>query len=336
MGDGGLICESSSNDLVLINTIAQVQQREKYYNSIPSYCGQNVMFQPDNPDSLTHMPCNRLSCARCRPKIKRKVIDKLIETCETRHLQRELILTCPGEKWRENHSPDESFKWLNEKFREFKILYERETGRKLVYIKLPRSQKSGYCHQHIMINTYIKKTLIEDIIKRIGLGTSYKIMYKDLHRVGTYLKNELHKEHEWFIPVGMRHISSSMERDEKGRRVSIFIMWEHGGGCWVSVIFGRYIPPHKKYDFVYDVMQNYGDRPPPNWFFVQCFIDMTRIMDSTGYIAETKKYYLPSSYEPASLPSYNYQMDLLGRMNRIVKVFEVPKYTRQIKFKRDR
>jgi hypothetical protein len=127
-----------------------------------------------------------------------------------------------------------------------------------------------------------------------------------------------------------------MELDDTGGRVSIFIMWVHVGGCWVSVVFGKYVPPHKKYDHVYDVMLNYGDHPPPYWFFVQCFTDMTHIMDSTGYIAEIKKYYLPSSCVPALLSAYKYQTDLSGRVHKIVTVFEGKKYTKQIKFKRDR
>jgi hypothetical protein len=323
------------------DTITQVQQREKYYNSLPSYCGTNVMFQPGKSETLFFMGCNRLSCPRCRPKIKKKVIQKVIETAIDYNLQRELILTCPGNEWRVNHSPDMSFKWLNGKFREFKILYQRETGKKLSYIKLPRSQKSGYCHAHILVNTYIKKSLIENIIKRIGLGSNYKMLYRDLHRLGSYLKNDLYKEHEWFIPVGMRHVSSSMELKEEGKRVSIFIMWSKSNGCWISIIFGKYIPPHKKYDFVYDVMQNYADHPPPHWFFLYCFTDMLRIndyADSMGYVGEYKKYYLPSSVPNSivagTLPAYNYQMELTGRLHRITTMFAPEKYTHQKKFRR--
>ncbi|GAH92244.1 unnamed protein product [marine sediment metagenome] len=307
--------------------------RKQYYNKIPRYCGNNIIFDRNDPDKMAHVGCNRLSCPRCRPKIKNKLLERVIDVALEHGLFRQLILTCPGKNWRNVHSADYSFKWMNKKFHSFKVLYERETGKKLKYIKIPRSQKSGYCHPHILISDYIIQPLIEDIIKRVGLGSIYKIKHLDIQRLTKYLKNEFQKDHEWYIPTGMRHISSSMKIMDGGFRKSIFIMWLPGAGNYCTIVFGKYVPPQMKYDFVYDVVQNHADRPPPFWLFQECFTDIQHIQDSGGYVADIKKYYLPTIYNPTNLPAYGYQLKLVGGLYRITTEFVPEKFTTQKKFK---
>lgn len=308
--------------------------RQEYYNKIPRYCGHNIIFDHNNPDNMAHVGCNRLSCPRCRPKIKHKLLERVIDVALEYGLFRQLILTCPGKNWRNVHSADYSFQWMNKKFHSFKVLYERETGKKLVYIKLPRSQKSGYCHPHILIDQYIPQPLIEDIIERVGLGSNYKIKYLDIQRLTKYLKNEFQKDHEWYIPIGMRHISSSMKIMDGGFRKSIFIMWLPGAGNYCIVVFGKYVPPQIKYDFVYDVVQNHADRPPPFWFFQECFTDMQHIRDSNGYVAGIRKHHLPAIHNPTKCPAYDYQRELNGKLHRITVDFVPGKFTTQKNFKR--
>ncbi|GAG74058.1 unnamed protein product [marine sediment metagenome] len=309
--------------------------RKQYYNKLPRYCGHNIIFDRTDPDRMAHVGCNRLSCPRCRPKVRHKLLDRIVEVAIDHGLFRQLILTCPGKNWRSQHSADYSFSWLNKKFDSFKVLYERATGKKLKYIKLPRSQKSGYCHHHTLIDQYIPQSLIEDIIQRIGIGSNYKIKHLDLQRLTTYLRNDFQKDHEWYIPVGMRHISSSMEIMDAGFRKSIFIMWLPGAGKYCTVVFGKYVPPQMKYDFVYDVVQNYADRPPPFWFFQECFTDMQHIRDNGGYVAELRKHYLPAIHDPTKLPAYAYQMEVSGKLHRITVDFVPEKFTTQKNFKRD-
>lgn len=307
--------------------------RKRYYNTLPRYCMTNIIFDRNDPEKMAHVGCNRLSCPRCRSKLKNHLLDRIVAVATGYGLLRELILTCPGGQWRKNHDSNDSFPWMNKKFDSFKVLYERKTGKKLQYIKLPRSQKSGYCHSHILIDQYIPQSLIEDIIKRVGLGKIYKIKLRDIQRLGSYLKNEFFKDHEWYIPVGMHHISSSMNVLDDGYRRSIFRMWLPGGGNYCMIVFGRYVPPHIKYDFVYDVVQNHADRPPPWWLFIECFKEVSRLQQQDGYVAEIKKYYLTTSAVPAIPPAYNYQMELNGRLHRIVVDLEPPKITHQKKFK---
>jgi len=325
-------------------TITQVQQgenseiwekRKNYYNKIPRYCKTNVMFPKNAPEKMVFMGCNRLSCPRCRPKIKKKLLERINDTCVKYNLQRQLILTCPGRRWRNAHSVDYSFVFINKKFAEFKILYQRETGKSLNYVKLPRAQRDGFCHAHILLDRYISVSLIKDLIKRVGLGRNFHIKYMDMHRLMSYLRNDFFKDHEWYLPYGMRHISSSMLISENGTRFSIFIMWLKSHAGYVCVIFGKYIPPHKKYDFVFDVVNNYADRPPPYWFFLYCFTSMAEVMDKDNYVASFKKAMLPIN-NVGLMPGFEYQQDLSGRMRRITTVFEVPKVTRQVKFKKGR
>lgn len=322
---------------ILNNTSVTTREwtlRQNYYHKIPNYCMTNIIFDKKDPDKMSHVGCNRLSCPRCRPKLKDKLIDRLIDVAESRSLTRELILTCPGKSWRKTHTPEYSFKWLNKKFHTFKILYERTTGKKLEYIKLPRSQLSGYCHHHILINQYITHAVIEDLISRIGIGTNYKIKYYDKHRLRQYLKNDFKKDHEWFIPIGSRHVSSSMEFFDDNFRKSIFIMWLPGSDDYCVVTFGKYVPPNKRYDFVFDVVQNYADRPPPYWYFQECFTDMQHLLDRNDYIANMKKYFMELTCKLKGGFNGKYQMDLHGRLYKITTEFIQPTFTTQKKFRR--
>ena len=308
--------------------------RKYYYNKIPSYCGTNIIFDKNDPSKMSHVGCNRLSCPRCRPKLKNKLVERITEVCVQHDLFRQLVLTCPGKEWRKTHTSGESFTWLNKKWDSFKVLYNRETGKKLHYIKLPRCQKSGYCHGHILIDQYIPNSLIEDLIKRVGLGSNYKIHHMDIHRLGEYLKNDFYKEHEWFIPVGMRHISSSMELLDQGFRKSIFIMWLPGSDNCRMVVFGRHISPQDKYDFIYDVVQNHADRPPPLWFFMECFNDVvTTLEPSVSYVDDIKKGRLRGCVSN-ELRNQVFQMTITGHLYRVTTKFEEIKYTKQITFKR--
>lgn len=325
------------------NTITQVQQgenfkiwekRQIFYNKLPGYCKTNVMFKKNTPETLVFMGCNRLSCPRCRSKIKKKLLDRIYDTCIKYNLLRQLVLTCPGRAWRDKTNVDASFNFITKKFTEFKILYTRETGKKLNYVKLSRSQSDGFCHLHILLDRYIKVGVIKDILKRVGLGSSFHIKYMDLHRLRDYLRNDFFKDHEWYIPYGMRHISSSMLISEGGTRFSIFIMWIKSHAGYVAVIFGKYIPPQKKYDFVADIMLQHCDRPPPFWFFLYCYRSMHDIQVSGGYIADYKKSTLPCNHI-GIMPGFDYQQDLSGRMRRITTVFEFPVFTSQKRFRVD-
>ncbi|GAH39948.1 unnamed protein product, partial [marine sediment metagenome] len=111
--------------------------------------------------------------------------------------------------------------------------------------------------------------------------------------------------------------------------------WLHGSGNYCTVVFGKYVPPQMKYDFVYDVVQNYADRPPPFWLFQECFTDMQHIQDSDGYVADLRKHYLPVIHDPTKLPAYVYQMELSGKLHRITADFAPGKFTTQKNFKRD-
>ena len=111
-------------------------------------------------------------------------------------------------------------------------------------------------------------------------------------------------------------------------------MWLPGSNSCCLVVFGKRIPPHKKYDFVYDVIQQHADRPPPLWFFSECFSEMIHTGDNDNYVAELRKYNLPSTRNPKSIPAYRYQMNLSEKLVRITVEFIVPKYTTQKKFVR--
>lgn len=183
------------------------KRQEKYQNS-SRYCGSGFYFNIES-HKLVRSSCKMFSCSNCRDKKVRNILDKTTKYAMTFDLTRFLTFTLGGVNRRSYVSPVESFSYMMAKFVEFRILYKREFGENLDYICFPRSHKDGYCHLHILVNKYIPKSWLNDVMARIQLGNC-NIKYVDAHRVGGYLHAYLNKKiHEWYLPKGKRHYTTA-------------------------------------------------------------------------------------------------------------------------------
>ena len=88
-------------------------------------------------------------------------------------------------------------------------------------------------------------------MKRINSG-SCNIKYVDAHRVGAYLSSYLRsKEHEWFLPKGKKHYSTS--RNVHFEDYVPTDTWVYSGNCLLSTILEKMVYPslhnpiYKKY-----------------------------------------------------------------------------------------
>ena len=211
--------ETQDNNTRLGYSIEQLQQRKEKsksewekrqedYKKPNYYCGKHLLLNSDNK-YLVRAHCGMFSCSKCRPAKVINTVKNIRRLAFGNDLTRFLTLTIGGKDIRKKISAKESFVVGEQKWRELKILYERDFGHPLKYIRLPRAHKDGYYHAHILIDRYIPKRWLNNAMKRIKTGTC-NIKYVDPHRVAAYLSAYLEtKEHEWFIPKGMKHYTMS-------------------------------------------------------------------------------------------------------------------------------
>jgi hypothetical protein len=262
-------------------SIEQLQQKKteweetkERYQTKNEYCGTHRLA---NIDKKTVIPtnCGMFSCSSCREGKIIHTVKNIRKLAFANDLTRFLTMTVGGNDVRSQMPIKESFYFLEEKFRIFKILYKRKFGHDLQYVKLARSHKDGYCHYHILIDQYIPKIWLNQAMKRINSGYC-NIKYVDPQRVSAYLSAYLEtKEHEWFIPKGIKHYSMSkglsfekfipkdewifiniypeiskflpQEIQEKNRIFAIYqwLLWNGGHG-----LFGK-PPPKNLFDIEY-------------------------------------------------------------------------------------
>lgn len=151
------------------------------------------------------------SCKKCRHNKIRNTVIKTRKLALANNLTRFLTLTTGGKEIRKLVSPGDSFYRLMTKFKELKYILKRDYGFELKYICFLRAHKDGYCHLHVLIDKYIPKAILNDILIRIKSGWC-NIKYVDPQRVSAYLSAYLErKDHEWFIPKGQKHYTMSKD-----------------------------------------------------------------------------------------------------------------------------
>ena len=176
---------------------------KRYYNSVPSMCGFGLVYDVST-DSLFDYACMKWHCPHCRSILKYRYYIEILKYVYTMELDRHCIITCD----RKNvDSWDASFVYMNKKWVNLRLDLVRNYP-ELQYILMPRSQKSGYCHYHILFNKYVSWYYISKMCRKLGLG------YASIQRnksVADYLALDYWKDNEWVIPKNIRHIRSSRD-----------------------------------------------------------------------------------------------------------------------------
>jgi hypothetical protein len=243
-----------------------VKARIARYSSASPYCGCSLLYNASK-HLLKKTRCGCYSCSRCRPHLQKWLLNRITTLAEIHHLTRHLIITVPGEEFRLKVSPDESFSYAARKFNDFRTLYKREFGHNLEYIALPRSQKSGYIHYHILVGSYIPKDWLDNTMVSLKLGFPF-IDYVDIHRLGAYLSKYWYKEHEWYIPKGKRHYSHSA-----GLNIDNFVSSDDWYYMGFSIHSNIYSP--SSIDRVAGWIECLSGYPPPFDYLVSAFYDLS-------------------------------------------------------------
>jgi hypothetical protein len=157
--------------------------------------------------------CMKWRCIECFPKLRFLLFLEILKNIYAFDMDKHFIITFEGKKLRNKISAEESFKFMNKQWDKFsKVIKRRYPDFK--YILLPRSQKNGYCHYHIITNQYIPWEFLDKKRKKYDLGF---VSIQKNKSVAEYLHTDFFKDGEWVIPLNIRHVRSS--RDIKLRNL---------------------------------------------------------------------------------------------------------------------
>ncbi|MBU0496407.1 MAG: hypothetical protein KKG04_00435 [Candidatus Thermoplasmatota archaeon] len=187
-----------------------MHRRKLQYARINKGCGVNKLYDVRN-HRLVDAHCNQFSCEYCRPRLLKNLRINIIKYAHEMDLTRFVTITFGGEDLRRVVRPDNSFEYVMKRFNHWREYLKRKFKVKVSYINLVRSHQDGYCHLHLLMNRYIPKSWLSQSTRAVGLGST-NVKYVDIQRVSGYLSRYFSvKEHEWFLPEGIHHYSTSRD-----------------------------------------------------------------------------------------------------------------------------
>jgi len=155
----------------------------------------------------------------------------------------------------------------------------KKQGKQFSYICLPRAQRNGYCHLHVLTNVYIPKQRLKDI-SNLYFNTGF-ISIKSNKDITKYLTNDFMKDHEFYIPFSRRHYSCS-------RNIKLKIYDEIVDEDLVDPETSMHInlrpPGIPIVDQIYEQIEHEFGYPPPFDFLLAQF---TKTLTSTGEKSKT-------------------------------------------------
>lgn len=184
---------------------AEIQES---YSTQNYYCNSKKTYNK-RQHRIKSIPCNQFSCRRCRPSLKNQLFYNIINTICIFGFDKHLILTSQGENYRNNTTWTQSFNDMPKSWNKYKQVIQYKYG-KFDYILLPRSQKDGFCHYHIILNSkYIPHSFLDK--KRKKYSNMGYVSIQTNQTLYNYLTNDFYKDHEYIIPENKRHFYGSNE-----------------------------------------------------------------------------------------------------------------------------
>lgn len=175
------------------------------YNTLKHYCCDHYIYHPG--EKLYQNYCKSFRCPICRRFMINNYLKRVVNIATENKLFSHFVITLPGKRFRSHVTPDQSFKYITNKWNLFNNRYKKAFRHKLKYVLFNRSTKDGYAHLHILTE-FIPIGWITEVIPKLRLGY-FKIKYVQIHRLKNYLSKYWYKEHEWYIPKFKRHFSTS-------------------------------------------------------------------------------------------------------------------------------
>lgn len=185
----------------------EFKEIKKLYNSKYELCGNLGTVYNKGTNRLSDINCNHWLCKNCFTRMRYILYLEIIKNVYCFDLQKHFVITVGGKEFREKYSIEDSYRYMSVKWNSFLVSLKRDYG-KIIYILLPRAQKDGYCHYHIITNKYMSWKDLNDKRKKYGLGYMSIQKNKD---VAEYLNKDYFDNNEWYIPPRYKHYRSSRE-----------------------------------------------------------------------------------------------------------------------------
>ena len=176
------------------------------YNNQNNLCGEDLghLYNSDK-NKLSDVPCMKWNCEICRPILQKILYDNIVMNVLIFDLNKHFVITSPGKEFRSKYTWYESYKHMSVQWNNFLKVIKYHYG-DIDYILLPRAQGDGYCHYHILTNTWLDWKFLNKKRKKYDIG--YLTITKS-KSVADYLYYDYYNDHEWFIPDNVKHYRSS-------------------------------------------------------------------------------------------------------------------------------
>lgn len=180
-------------------------------------CGKIGYLYDTGSGVLNDVNCNKWFCQYCMPFLKYCLYLEIQKNVYSFNLDKHFIITFGGKELRDKINIVDSYKYMALAWDKMLRNLRHQYGY-FDYILLPRAQKTGYCHYHILINKFIDWVDIDHYRKLAALG--YSSINKN-QSVAEYMHNDFFKSHEWFIPPNIRRVrtSRSIKINNRGKNI---------------------------------------------------------------------------------------------------------------------
>jgi hypothetical protein len=149
--------------------------------------------------------CKCWGCSGCGPRRAARYAIQIRKAAERLKLRTLLTLTLDPSKL---HG-EESTKYINEVFADFRVYLRRKLGYAPPYIRVLEYQKNGNAHLHVLLNCCLPQTWVSDTGRRWGGGWIVDIRRVDMHRISHYLSKYLTKQMLMSAPKRARRVTTS-------------------------------------------------------------------------------------------------------------------------------
>jgi len=200
------------------------EQLKDYYHSKRGYCsnGRRGRSYKYRHDTLEDLPCDSITCGKCRPGIKKQIHNLTVEQIQKNDLDQHFVITSPGKQFRKEHDYANSYAIQEYEWNKYRFKIKHHFP-DFTWIRLPRAQAKptgdnpvGFAHQHIITNKPIHKRTGETLSfkwltenkKRYQLGF---VWIRENQSVAEYLHKDFYDDDEWVIPISKRHFSTSRD-----------------------------------------------------------------------------------------------------------------------------
>jgi len=186
-----------------------VNYKHTHYDKLrtPEGLKQHGMYRGSK---IHRILCSKFQCDRCRTLLKGKLKTEIQRALTEFKLYTHFVITTEGTDYRDTNDYKQSYLDMSKSWNKIRLLLSKDAkkqGKHFSYICLIRAQKNGYCHLHVLTNVYIPKQRLQDISKKY-FNTGF-VKIKSNKDITKYLTNEFLKDHEYYIPFGRRHYSTS-------------------------------------------------------------------------------------------------------------------------------